>query len=122
MIGSLIPVYILIALFGTYVIGTGMDGPGGGFQGGALLAAIIISAHFAEGRQLISIKTATILEKTMYVLILATGMIFLATSNNWEYIHHRLYLAIINILIGVKVCSGLSLIYLHFMSDGMEES
>lgn len=122
MMGSLVPVYMLIALFGTYVIITGMDGAGGGFQGGAILAGIIISAHFAEGRELISIETATILEKTMYVLILATGMLFLATSDSWTYEQHRLYLTIINILIGIKVCSGLSLIYMHFMSGGMEDA
>ncbi len=121
MIGSLVPIYMLISLFGTYVIITGMDGAGGGFQGGAILAAIIISAHFAEGRQLISIHAATILEKTMYALILFTGMLFLATSSHWSYEHHRLYLLIINILIGIKVCSGLALIYMHFMSIGTEE-
>ncbi len=122
MIGSLIPVYMLISLFGTYVIITGMDGPGGGFQGGAILAAIVISTHFAEGRQLISIYAATLAEKSMYVLILAAGIVFLVTSTNWSYEHHRIYLLLINILIGLKVCAGLSLIYLHFMSLGSEET
>ena len=32
MIGSLGPVYLLIALAGVYTVVTGMDGPGGGFQ------------------------------------------------------------------------------------------
>ncbi len=121
MIGSLVPVYLLISLFGSYIIVTGMDGPGGGFQGGAILAAIVISAHFAEGRHLISIRTATILEKTMYVCILAVGTLFLLTSANWEFTTHRLYLLVMNILIGIKVFSGLSLIYLYFMSVRSED-
>ncbi len=121
MIGSLAPVYLLIALFGSYIIITGMDGPGGGFQGGAILAAIVISAHFAEGRHLISIQIATILEKSMYVCILAVGAFFLLNSLDWDYTQHRIYLLLMNILIGVKVFSGLSLIYLHFMSLGTEE-
>ncbi len=121
MIGSLVPVYLLISLFGSYIIVTGMDGPGGGFQGGAILAAIVISAHFAEGRHLITLRAATILEKTMYVCILAVGALFLTTSLGWNYSQHRWYLLIMNILIGIKVFSGLSLIYLHFMSVGLEE-
>ena len=121
MMGSLKSVYLLIAIFGTYVIVTGMDGPGGGFQGGAILASIVISAHFAEGRDLLSMETGTRLEKTMYALILVTGILFLLTSVHWSTLHHRIYLVIINILIGIKVFSGLSMIYLHFMSGEREE-
>lgn len=122
MVGSLRPVYLLIAVFGVYVIVTGMDGPGGGFQGGAILAAIVISAHFAEGRQLLSLKTAGKLEKLMYVLILATGMVFLLSQHAMVFWQHRVYLLAINVLVGVKVFAGLSMIYLHFMSGEMEET
>lgn len=121
MAGSLGIVYTLISLVGIYTIVTGMDGPGGGFQGGAVLAAIVISMHFAGGRQVLSFRTGAGLEKLMYVLILGTGMIFLMTNETWDYGRHRLYLVIINILIGVKVFSGLSMIYLHFMSEEKED-
>lgn len=121
MIGSLGPVYLLIALAGVYTVVTGMDGPGGGFQGGAILAAIVISAHFAEGRQLLRLQTGARLEKLMYALILITGMVFLASSGGWSYRQHRLYLLIINVLIGTKVFSGLSMIYLHFMAGETED-
>lgn len=69
MRGSLKPVYLLIALVGVYTVVTGMDGPGGGFQGGAVLAAIVISAHFAQGRQLLSLQAGARLEKLMYALL-----------------------------------------------------
>lgn len=121
MTGSLKTVYLLIALVGVYTVVTGMDGPGGGFQGGAILAAIVISAHFAEGRRLLSLQTGARLEKLMYALILGTGMLFLAAGHAWSFRQHRLYLLIINILIGVKVFSGLSMIYLHFMAGEMED-
>lgn len=122
MTGSLRPVYLLIALVGVYTIVTGMDGPGGGFQGGAILAAIVISAHSAEGRQLLSLKTGERLEETMYALILGIGMLFLVSSERWSWEQHRLYLLIINILIGLKVFSGLSMVYLHFMAGEGEEN
>lgn len=122
MTGSLKTVYLLIAIIGVYTISTGMDGPGGGFQGGAILAAIMISAHFAEGRQLLSFKLGQRLEKVMYVLILLTGIIFFLLSHTWSAYQHRIYLVIINILIGIKVFSGLSMIYLHFMSGQMEDT
>ncbi len=114
--GSLAPVYMLIAFFGVYVIITGMDGAGGGFQGGAIIASIIISANFAEGKMLISMHTATLLEKGIYALIIALGSLFILTSQNFSFTQHRIYLFIINVLIGMKVCFGLSLIYLHFIS------
>lgn len=120
MTESLGPVYLLIALFGVYVVVTGMDGPGGGFQGGAVLAAIVISAHFAEGRRLLGYGMAERLEKTMYALILTTGAVFLLGRGAWSYEARRVYLLLMNVLIGVKVFSGLSMIYLRFM-DGEEE-
>lgn len=58
MAGSLGPVYFLMGLLGVYIIVTGMDGPGGGFQGGAVLAALLINAHFAAGRLLLSREKA----------------------------------------------------------------
>ncbi len=114
--GSLTPVYMLIAFFGVYVTITGMDGAGGGFQGGAILAAIIISANFAEGKMLIPMRLATLLEKGIYALIIAVGSLFILSSANFSFTEHRIFLFIINVLIGMKVCFGLSLIYLHFIS------
>ena len=45
-----------------------MDGPGGGsFQGGAVQAALLINAHFAAGRLLLSREKAEKMEKLLYV-------------------------------------------------------
>lgn len=118
MLGSLGVVYVFLALFGAYVIITGMDGPGGGFQGGALLAAIIIACHFVEKKMLLSFARAEKLEKIMYVLILALGMLYLLVNGQLSIHAKRMYFILMNVFIGIKVCSGLSLIYLHFMSSG----
>lgn len=121
MTRSLWPVYLLIALFGVYVVVTGMDGPGGGFQGGAVLAAIVISAHFAEGRRLLGDRTLERIEKLMYALILIVGAAFLLGGAHWGYGLRRAYLLVMNGLIGLKVFSGLSMIYFRFMAGDTEE-
>lgn len=119
MLGSLGVVYLLIALFGFYVISTGMDGPGGGFQGGTILAAILICAHFAEGRQMMGISAIEKLEKLMYIMILAGGMTCIICSGSFGFAAKRVYLLLMNVFIGVKVFSGLSIIYLRFMAVEM---
>lgn len=118
MAGSLGPVYFLMGLLGVYIIVTGMDGPGGGFQGGAVLAALLINAHFAAGRLLLSREKAEKMEKLLYVLLLAASMAFFLFSGGWDTGGHRFYLTLMNVLIGLKVCSGLWLIYLSFLSGG----
>ena len=118
MAGSLGPVYFLMGLLGVYIIVTGMDGPGGGFQGGAVLAALLINAHFAAGRLLLSREKAEKMEKLLYVLLLAASMAFCLFSGGWDTGGHRFYLTLMNVLIGLKVCSGLWLIYLSFLSGG----
>ncbi len=121
MKGSLSPIYFLIAIFGIYIIVTGMDSAGGGFQGGAILVAIVICAHFVQGTALLNIKIATYIEKVAYVFILLLGMIFLAYTSDFTTLQQRAYLVVINILIAIKVFSGLSLIYMYFMSSEMDE-
>lgn len=118
MAGSLGPVYFLMGLLGAYITVTGMDGPGGGFQGGAVLAALLINAHFAAGRCLLPAKKAERMEKLLYVLLLAGSMVFFLFSGRWDTGGHRFYLTLMNVLIGLKVCTGLWLIYLSFLSGG----
>lgn len=119
--GSLGPVYFLLGLFGVYLSVTGMDGPGGGFQGGAVLAALLINAHFAAGRLLLSGRNAEKMEKLMYIALLSCAAVFFLTSGSWDTSGHRFYLTLMNILIGLKVCSGLWLIYLSFLTGGYME-
>lgn len=118
MAKSLGPIYFLLGLFGIYIIVTGMDGPGGGFQGGAILAALLINAHFGAGRTLLSEKNAEKTEKLMYVLLLTAAMTFFLFQSSWDIPARRIYLTVMNLLIGLKVCSGLWLIYLSFISGG----
>ncbi len=112
--------YPVIAVVGLYIIIGGADGPGGGFQGGAMLSAIYISIHFSTGRQLTSSHRLETIEKYSYVFILAVVSIFLMFHTGLDVRLHRLYLAVMNVLIGVKVFSGLSVIYYLFANESLE--
>lgn len=122
---SLFPVYFLIAVYGVYIVATGMDGPGGGFQGGAVLAGIVICAHFAQDRRVFQTDRAEKVEKCMYCLIAAVGIAFLYLGDSWDIQTKRLYLFAMNGLIGAKVLTGLSVLYYRMIekyrgdSDGV---
>lgn len=119
---SLPPVYFLLVLYGIYVVATGMDGPGGGFQGGAVLAGIVICAHFAQERTLLRTERAERVEKSIYCLILAVGIIFLYFGANWDVQTKRLYLFVMNGLIGAKVLTGLSVLYYRMIDKHRGDS
>jgi multicomponent Na+:H+ antiporter subunit B len=77
----------LIQVFAIYVIFHGHYGPGGGFQGGALLAAAVILIRIAEGRagsQREFPSGAALLLGSLGVLIFAgVGLIDLLAGGNF---------------------------------------
>ena len=116
MAASLATVYPLIAVLGIYIIISGADSPGGGFQGGALLSGIFISVHFSTGKKLADIHLLETLEKIAYLLIGATVSVFLLSHGDLSASWHRGYFLLMNLLIGLKVFSGLTIIYFLFRS------
>lgn len=118
MIDSLKNVYPFVFVFGLYIIISGLVTPGGGFQGGAIIAAIIMSLHLSTGRSLITVDKAIVLEKIMFIMMLLISIAFLIWGSQVEAHIYRLYLAAINIIIGVKVFSGFVILYLQFMHSG----
>lgn len=110
-------VYPLVFLFGIYIIIFGLNSPGGGFQGGAIVAAIIMSLHLSTGKSIMTVENAIKLEKVMFILLLIISSIFFILG----FPHGKLYiyfLIIINVIIGIKVFCGFVIIYLHFMHKG----
>lgn len=116
MAASLSAVYPLLAVLGIYIIISGADSPGGGFQGGALLSGIFISVHFSTGKKLADIHLLETLEKSAYLLIGAAVSIFLVSHGGLSAGWHRGYFLLMNLLIGLKVFSGLTIIYFLFRS------
>lgn len=117
-------------LFGFYVIAHGEGGPGGGFQGGVIIAAGIIfySIIFGldETEQLVSRAVLETLASFGVLLYAAVGVICMWYGGKFlQYnvlpFHHKHVAAEMGILgveigIGITVASAITLIYLE-LSD-----
>lgn len=107
--------YPFILLFGFYIILNGHASPGGGFQGGAVLAAVFITRYLVEPNRCIRLRTLKTAEKILFVCIILypTFFLFSATANHTELMN-LIYLIAMNFLIGLKVCSGFTIIFFRF--------
>lgn len=108
--------YPLILIYGIYIIYNGHLTPGGGFQGGAILAGVFIIQYLTTGNKNISLNTLNRIEKFIYLLLLIFGITFVFYLN-WDLTpaQKSLYLLAMNIMIGIKVCCGLTVIFFRFV-------
>lgn len=106
-------VYPLFVILGAYIIVNGADSPGGGFQGGAILATLVMSRYIVTKESRFNSAKPYTYEKYLYILIILLVGIYLILDIDVKYI--RLYVLFINILIGLKVASGFSAIIINFM-------
>ncbi|ABR47358.1 Na+/H+ antiporter MnhB subunit-related protein [Alkaliphilus metalliredigens QYMF] len=108
-----------ILLFGFYIILNGHKTPGGGFQGGAILSAVFMSRYLGLSIQDIRMNILQVLEKAFFILIMIVPIVFVL----WEFktrfpFLNEFYLITMNVLIGLKVGCGLSIIFFTFVFDG----
>ena len=109
-------VYPLIILFGFYTIYNGHLTPGGGFQGGAVLASTFTIQYLTTGKKSVSLHFLNRLEKTIYLLLLINGIVFVLYLNPYLLqIQKEIYLIVMNMLIGIKVSCGLAVIFYRFV-------
>lgn len=109
-------IYPSIIMFGIYIIINGHKTPGGGFQGGAILASIFIIQYIIDSGESIRLPILIRLEKILYFCILLFPILFILNfSIDWGSLMNTLYLITMNILIGIKVCCGLSIIFFRFV-------
>ncbi len=106
-------VYPLFVIFGIYLIANGADSPGGGFQGGAVLAVLFISRYLVSSRYRYRANIPYILEKILYLFIVILTTLFLLSKIAPQ--HLRLYMLIMNILIGLKVAAGFTAIFIQLV-------
>lgn len=110
-------IYPFVLIFGIYIILWGINSPGGGFQGGAVIAAIVMSIHLSKGKSAITMDNAIIVEKTMFLTFLVISVIFFLFNETVIGSFYRMYLIIVNIIIGIKVFCGFIILYLQFMTS-----
>lgn len=109
-------VYPLIIIFGLYIIINGHVSPGGGFQGGAILASAFIIQYLTSYNKKINLSLLNIIEKILYLCIVLFSIVFILYLNNSiSLLAKEWYLIIMNILIGIKVFCGLSVIFFRFV-------
>ncbi len=108
--------YPFIILFGFYIILNGHVTPGGGFQGGAVLASVFISRYLVYPYQDFKIHSLQIFEKIFFICIILMPVLLLFSLNG-RYTEHlnTYYLILMNLVIGLKVCSGLTIIFFRFV-------
>ena len=108
-------VYPLIILFGLYVILTGISQPGGGFQGGAILVAIFMCKYLVNSNEVGRLDLLQKVDKLILIFILAlASLIILVGFREIVPFFNRVYNVAIGILIGIKVASGLTVIFYTF--------
>lgn len=112
-LGVLFPV---ILVFGMYIVVNGHVSPGGGFQGGALIMAVYICKYIINPLDTVSLLRLQSLEKLILILIFTFTLGFLATWMNISYpVLNVPYLILMNLLIGIKVACGLTIIFYRFI-------
>lgn len=106
-------VYPLFIVLGVYIIVNGADSPGGGFQGGAILATLIMSRYIVTKETPFGSFKPYAFEKIIYLFIIVLTGAYLLGFIESRYI--RQYMLLMNIFIGLKVASGFSAIIIKFM-------
>ena len=110
-------IYPFVVLIGLYVILNGHVSPGGGFQGGSILATALISRYLVYPNFDIDLDVIERLEKILFFFIILVPVVyvFLQIQPENTVISHQVYMVIMNSLIGLKVFSGLSIIFYRFV-------
>jgi multicomponent Na+:H+ antiporter subunit B len=113
--------------FGFYVIINGHVSPGGGFQGGAIVATAILILYYIDSEKETNINLIVTMEKVLYLAILVIASSSILTrgafftnpiSLNASTDLKAIYLVILNILVGFKVALGLWTIFTAFLKEG----
>lgn len=129
MVSRKLTPYIL--LLGLYLVSFGHLSPGGGFQGGAVLATGIIQLALARGvratTRVFPLRRFSLVETAgffLFLLIGTVGMlaglsflgIFLPTGTPGR-IPSAGFIFFLNLIIGMKVAAGMSLICLTILKE-----
>lgn len=107
--------YPFLILFGIYIVLNGHISPGGGFQGGAILATVIIIKYLIEPNNETRLVGIRLIEKIALLFIFVLAMSFLLTTAHLKLENFSvLYLILMNILISIKVACGMTIIFIRF--------
>ena len=107
--------YPFMLLYGFNIILNGQFTPGGGFQGGCILATLFVARYVVFPVDDMDSERMHLIERLFLVLIVIVPVLFLFSGLVTRYPAYRsLYLMVMDILIGVEVAFGLGVAVLRF--------
>ena len=121
--------YPFILLYGIYIIINGHLSPGGGFQGGAILATAILTTYFVNPTKIRNLNLLIRFEKYAFMMILLLASLSIFTKGelftnflplNSSVKVKSLFLIALNFFIGIKVSLGLVSIFSTFIEEGKQ--
>lgn len=119
--------YPIMLLFGIYVIINGHLSPGGGFQGGAIVATAILILYYIDITKTVNVHRVLTIEKFLFlILVLISSLSFFTRGELFtnfipltsDIKYKSIFLTSMNILIGAKVALGLVAIFTAFLKEG----
>ncbi|MER2064182.1 MAG: MnhB domain-containing protein [Alkalibacterium sp.] len=110
-------IYPFVLLIGLYIIINGHVSPGGGFQGGAILATALITRYLVYPNFDLDLDVLEKMEKFLFLAIVTTPVlyVFMQFQPADNFLSNQIYMIVMNSLIGLKVFSGLSIIFYRFV-------
>ncbi len=120
-----------ILLFGCYLVAYGHLSPGGGFQGGVVLASGIILLLLCKGvgsiQQVFPLHAVNLVEILGFLLFLVIGLVGILVSRHFlanvlpvgdvEEVPHAGFIFLLNLIIGLKVGAGITLICFYLLKE-----
>ncbi|MBE0700630.1 MAG: hypothetical protein IH571_02980 [Acholeplasmataceae bacterium] len=117
----------IMLTFGFYVIINGHLSPGGGFQGGAIVATAILILYYIDITKTMDVRLILTIEKLLFMLLVFVAVSSFFTRGllftNFFQIDSpqeikAIYLMLLNVIIGAKVALGLVAIFTAFLKEG----
>ncbi len=107
--------YPFITLFGVYVIANGHNTPGGGFQGGAIMAALFLARFIVAHVDDLNMHLVHLFEKLLFTILILVPCAFVFAGMQARFpVLQVPYLVFMNGLIGLKVAFGLTIVVYRF--------
>lgn len=120
-----------ILLFGCYLITYGHLSPGGGFQGGVVLASGIILLLLSKGvvavQELFPTRAINLVEILGFLGFLAVGLVGFFFRGHFldnifpvetvDEVPHAGFIFLLNLIIGLKVGAGMTLLCYYLLKD-----
>lgn len=119
--------YPVMLIFGLYIILNGHLSPGGGFQGGAIIATALLILYYIDISKKIDVQIIITIEKILFLLLLFVSSLSFFTRGeimtnfiplDGDLDLKQIYLYILNIIIGAKVALGLVAVFTSFLKEG----